>query len=90
MSTTKRSPAAAAATLRSKLQAISADSPEEVDEITRPLVFDDDSDDSSETSDVVAGADIADLEEDESASNRGPSAHFRDGPRLDALPAPCE
>jgi len=64
------SPAAAAATLRSKLQAISADSPEEVDEITRPLVFDDDSDDSSETSDIVAGADIADLEEDESAVTR--------------------
>ena len=64
------SPAAAAATLRSKLQAISAESPDEVDEISRPLVFDDDSDDSSETPDVVAGADIADLADDESEANR--------------------
>jgi hypothetical protein len=64
------SPAAAAATLRNKLQAISAESAEEVDEISRPLVFDDDSDDLSQLPDVVAGADIADLEEDESAVSR--------------------
>lgn len=64
------SPSAAAATLRSKLQAISAESPDEVDEISRPLVFDDDSDDSNETPDVVAGADIADLEEDDTAAAR--------------------
>ncbi|QDU96255.1 helicase-related protein [Lignipirellula cremea] len=64
------SPAAAAATLRSKLQAISAESPDEVDEISRPLVFDDDSDDSSDTPDVVAGADIADLADDESEAAR--------------------
>ncbi|MAG93374.1 MAG: ATP-dependent helicase [Planctomycetaceae bacterium] len=64
------SPAAAAATLRSKLQAISAESPDEVDEISRPLVFDDDSDDFSETQDVVAGADIADLEDDETEAAR--------------------
>ncbi|MCA9033031.1 MAG: DEAD/DEAH box helicase, partial [Planctomycetaceae bacterium] len=64
------SPAAAAATLRSKLQAISADSPEEVDAISRPLVLDDDSDDSNETPDIIAGADIADLEDDDSAITR--------------------
>jgi superfamily II DNA or RNA helicase len=64
------SPAAAAATLRNKLQAISAESAEEVDEISRPLVFDDDSDDLSQLPDVIAGADIADLEEDESAVSR--------------------
>jgi superfamily II DNA/RNA helicase len=60
------SPAAAAATLRSKLQAISAQSAEEVDEISRPLVFDDDIDESAETPDIVAGSDVTDLEEDES------------------------
>ncbi|MEW4565783.1 helicase-related protein [Bremerella sp. JC770] len=64
------SPAAAAATLRSKLQAMSAESPEEVDEISRPLVFDDDSDDGNDTPDVVAGADTSDLEEDSSAMER--------------------
>jgi superfamily II DNA or RNA helicase len=64
------SPAAAAATLRSKLQAITAESPDEVDDISRPLVFDDDTNDSSETPDVVAGTDIADLEADESAASR--------------------
>lgn len=64
------SPAAAAATLRSKLQAISAESPDEVDDISRPLVFDDDSNDVDEAPDVIAGADIADLEDTESDANR--------------------
>lgn len=64
------SPAAAAATLRSKLQSISAESPDEVDEISRPLVFDDDSDETDEVPDVIAGADFADLEDNESDANR--------------------
>ncbi len=64
------SPAATAATLRSKLQAITAESPDEVDEISRPLVFDDDTNDSSETPDVVAGMDIADLEANETSASR--------------------
>lgn len=58
------SPDAVAATLRSKLQAISAESAEEVDAISSPFVFDDDPDETVENPDVVAGADIADLEED--------------------------
>lgn len=64
------SPAAAAATLRSKLQAISAESADEVDEISRPLVFDDDIDESAETPDIVAGSDVTDLEDDESTATR--------------------
>lgn len=66
------SPAAAAATLRSKLQSISADTEEEVDAISRPLVFDEDIDEATESPDVVAGADLADLEANESevASHR--------------------
>lgn len=58
------SPAAAAATLRSKLQAVTAENAAEVDEISRPLVFDEDVDEASETPDVVAGADFIDLVED--------------------------
>ncbi len=64
------SPAAAAATLRSKLQAISAESEEEVDKISRPLVFDDDSEESGEANDVIAGADFADSESDETDAQR--------------------
>lgn len=60
------SPAAAAATLRSKLQSIAAESPDEVDDISRPLVFDDDAEDSADAPDITAGADLADLEENES------------------------
>lgn len=51
------SPAAAAATLRSKLRSISAETPEEVDELSRPLVLDDDIDESSETPDIIPGSD---------------------------------
>jgi superfamily II DNA or RNA helicase len=64
------SPAAAAATLRSKLQAIAADSPDEVDDISRPLVFDDDAEDSADAPDITAGADLADLEENESDATK--------------------
>ena len=60
------SPAAAAATLRSKLQAIAAESPDEVDDISRPLVFDDDAEDSADAPDITAGADLTDLEANES------------------------
>ena len=48
------------ATLRSKLQAIAAETPDEVDVISRPLVFDDDAEDSADAPDVTAGADLAD------------------------------
>jgi len=58
------SPDAVAATLRSKLQAISAQTTEEVDAISSPFVFDDDPDETAENPDIVAGADIADLQED--------------------------
>lgn len=64
------SPAAAAATLRSKLQAIAAESPDEVDDISRPLVFDDDAEDSADAPDITAGADLADLEENESDADK--------------------
>lgn len=61
------SPAAAAATLRSKLQSITAETTEEVDKISRPLVFDEDIDESSELPpDVVPGTDFSDLEESDS------------------------
>jgi SNF2 family DNA or RNA helicase len=64
------SPAAAAATLRSKLQAVLAESPEEVDEISRPLVLDEDVDETQEVPDIVAGADVADLEADASLAGK--------------------
>ncbi len=56
------SPAAAAATLRSKSKAITADTPTQVDEISRPLVFDEDTDDAEGHDDIVVGSDTADLE----------------------------
>jgi superfamily II DNA or RNA helicase len=60
------SPAAAAATLRSKLQSISAETPEEVDLLSRPLVLDEDTDEAMDAPDVTAGADISDLQATES------------------------
>lgn len=60
------SPAAAAATLRCKLQARSADTPEEVDLVSRPLVLDEDTDEAMDSPDVTAGADISDLQASES------------------------
>ena len=51
------SPAAAAATLRSKLRAIGAETLEDVDTISRPLVLDEDVDELTEIPDVVAGSD---------------------------------
>ncbi len=60
------SPAAAAATLRSKLQTISAETPEEVDLLSRRLVLDEEIDEAMEASDVTVGADISDLYSNES------------------------
>lgn len=64
------SPAAAAATLRSKVRSISAETTEEVDELSRPLVFDDEPDESAEAPDVVPGSDFADLEGDDNSVER--------------------
>ncbi len=64
------SPAAAAATLRSKLRAISALTPEEVDDISRPLVLDDEPDESAEAPEIIPGSDTTDLEADDSSTNR--------------------
>jgi superfamily II DNA or RNA helicase len=63
------SPAAAAATLRSKLQSISAETPEEVDQLSRPMVLDEDMDEVMDAPDVTAGADISDLHETDSEQN---------------------
>lgn len=64
------SPAAAAATLRSKIRSISAQSPEEVDQVSRPLVFDEDLDETAEAPDVIPGADVSDPESDTSTVSR--------------------
>lgn len=64
------SPAAAAATLRSKSRAISADTPEQVDETSRPLVFDEDIDEAEEAEDIVVGSDTADFEGDDDSISR--------------------
>jgi len=63
------SPAAAAATLRSKLQAVAAETPEEVDEISRPLVLDEDLDEAAELPDIIPGADTTVDEEGEAADS---------------------
>jgi hypothetical protein len=52
--------------LRSKLQSISAETPEEVDLLSRPLVLDEDTDEAMDAPDVTAGADISDLQATES------------------------
>ena len=51
------SPAAAAATLRSKVRALAAETPEDVDEISRPLVLDEDLDETADAPDIIPGAD---------------------------------
>ncbi len=64
------SPAAGAATLRSKIRSISAESPEEVDQVSRPLVFDEDLDETAEAPDVIPGSDVSDLETDTTTVSR--------------------
>ena len=64
------SPAAAAATLRSKSKAITAETAAQVDEISRPLVFDEDADDAEGHDDIVVGSDTADLEQGDDAITR--------------------
>jgi superfamily II DNA/RNA helicase len=53
------SPAAASATLRNKLRSISAQTPEEVDDLSRPLVLDEDVDETSEAIDIIPGVDTS-------------------------------
>jgi superfamily II DNA or RNA helicase len=62
------SPAAAAATLRSKQRAIGAETPEDVDTISRPLVLDEDVDELTEIPDVVAGSDTTEDVDGEATS----------------------
>lgn len=64
------SPAAAAATLRTRAAAVNAATPEEVDEISRPLVLDEDVDESSDVPDYLAGADVTDLADDDATVKR--------------------
>jgi len=59
------SPAAAAATLRSKVRAIAAETPEDVDAVSRPLVLDEDLDETVEAPDIIPGADPTTEEEGE-------------------------
>jgi hypothetical protein len=63
------SPAAAAATLRSKLRAAGAATPDEVDAVSRPLVLDEDVAELSDSSDVVAGSDTTEGDEDEATAS---------------------
>lgn len=58
------SPAAAAATLRSRAATIQAETEEDVDEIGRRTVLDIMADDAAEGVDVIPGSDIGDLETD--------------------------
>ena len=53
------SPAAASATLRNKLRSISAQTAEEVDDLSRPLVLDEDVDETSEAIDIIPGVDTS-------------------------------
>ena len=64
------SPAAAAATLRSKASAVDALTPEQVDEISRPLVLDEDIDESEDVLDYMPGADTTGLDDDDEDAQR--------------------
>ena len=79
------SPAAAAATLRTRATAIGAATPEEVDEISRPLVLDEDLEESADIPDYLAGADASDLAEDDAAVKREHNRLLKMARQADAL-----
>ena len=64
------SPAAAAATLRNKVRTFDAATADEVDEVSRPLVFDDEIDETSEAPDILPGSDTADMGTDDGTVDR--------------------
>jgi superfamily II DNA or RNA helicase len=64
------SPAAAAATLRSKARAVGAETPEEVDEVSRPLVLDEDFEETTDTPDSIPGADTTGIDDADEASTK--------------------
>jgi len=64
------SPAAAAATLRTRAAMASAEDVQEIDEIGRKAVLDLVEDEAAEGTDVVPGSDIGELAEDEAANRR--------------------
>ena len=64
------SPAAAAATLRNKVRTFDAATADEVDELSRPLVFDDEIDETSDAPDILPGSDTADMGADEGTVDR--------------------
>ena len=64
------SPAAAAATLRSRSSGLSTTTPEEVDEVGRRTVFDVGEDDPSESVDITPGSDYEETDDDDTKQRR--------------------
>src|SRR5690606_26447426 len=64
------SPAAAAATLRSRAATVEAETEEDVDEIGRRTVLDQVTDETAEAIDVLPGSDIGDLASNEDGNRR--------------------
>lgn len=76
------SPAAAAATLRTRAASADAETPEDADEIGRRAVLDLLEDEAAEGTDVIPGSDIGDLAEDEGSNRRRLLAMAREAEAL--------